>query len=65
MSREDQQRLQDIRSALDAIEAHLQRGSLEDGLVFDAVRMRLIEIGEAVKALPADVFSSEPHIPWR
>ncbi len=27
-------------------------GDLSDGLVFDAVRIRLLEIGEAVKALP-------------
>jgi hypothetical protein len=34
---------------------HLQRGDLSDGLVFDAVRIRLLEIGEAVKALPAEM----------
>jgi len=26
--------------------SHLQRGDLSDGLVFDAVRIRLLEIGE-------------------
>lgn len=50
--------------AIEAIRAHVARGSLSDGLVFDAVRVRLIEIGEAVKALPADVLSTEPGIPW-
>lgn len=38
---------------MDAIAAHLARGPaaspLSDGLVLDAVRLRLIEIGEAVK----------------
>src|SRR2546429_5136130 len=47
-----------------AIRAHLARGDLSDGLVFDAVRVRLIEIGEAVKALPADLLAHEPDVPW-
>jgi len=51
-------------SAIDAIHAHLERGDLHDGLVFDAVRVRLIEIGEAVKALPAQLLGSEPALPW-
>jgi uncharacterized protein with HEPN domain len=33
-------------------------------LVFDAVRMRLIEIGEAVKDLPASLLDSESELPW-
>jgi uncharacterized protein with HEPN domain len=52
VSRRDRQRLEDISAAISAIDGHLQRGDLSDGLVFDAVRPRLIEIGEAVKALP-------------
>jgi hypothetical protein len=39
------QRLADIQAAIDAIRSHLQRGTLADGLVFDAVRIRLLEIG--------------------
>ena len=58
------QRLADIRAAIDAIRSHLQRGDLSDGLVVDAVRIRLLEIGEAVKALPAEMLSSQPDIPW-
>jgi hypothetical protein len=46
------QRLADIQAAIDAVRSHLLRGDLSDGLVFDAVRIRLLEIGEAVKALP-------------
>lgn len=64
MSRDARQRLLDVRAALDAIDAHLKRGDVSDGLVFDAVRARLIEIGEAVKALPPDVLASEPSLPW-
>jgi uncharacterized protein with HEPN domain len=60
----DDQRLADIESSLAAIRSHLHRGSLEDGLVFDAVRIRLLEIGEAVKALPEDLLATEPTIPW-
>ena len=65
MTYRDQQRLVDIAEAITAIRAHLQRGGLSDGLVFDAVRIRLLEIGEAVKALPAELLASEPTIPWR
>jgi uncharacterized protein with HEPN domain len=60
----DRQRLDDIASAIAAIHAHMQRGDLTDGLVFDAVRIRLLEIGEAVKALPVDLLATEPAIPW-
>jgi len=60
----DRQRLADIQAAIDAIRSHLHRGDLSDGLVFDAIRIRLLEIGEAVKALPAEVLSSQPGIPW-
>jgi uncharacterized protein with HEPN domain len=60
----ERQRLADIQAAIDAIRSHLQRGDLSDGLVFDAVRIRLLEIGEAVKALPAEMLDSQPAIPW-
>ena len=64
MTYRERQRLADIRAAIDAIRSHLQRGDLSDGLVVDAVRIRLLEIGEAVKALPAEMLSSQPDIPW-
>jgi uncharacterized protein with HEPN domain len=64
VSYRDRQRLADIQAAIDAIRSHLQRGTLADGLVFDAVRIRLLEIGEAVKALPADLLATQPAIPW-
>src|SRR5258708_22161697 len=65
MSYREHQRLAGIRAAIDAIRAHLQRGDLSDGLIFDAVRIRLLEIGEAVKALPDDLLATQPSIPWR
>ena len=64
MSGHDTQRLADITAAIAAIRAHLQRGDLSDGLIFDAVRVRLIEIGEAVKGIGEDLLASEPGIPW-
>ena len=64
MSRPEEQRLDDVVAAIDAIRQHVQRGSLTDGLVFDAVRVRLIEIGEAVKGLPPGLLAAEPDLPW-
>ena len=64
MSRHDAQRLVDIATAIDAIRAHRTRGDLSDGLIFDAVRVRLIEIGEAVKSMSAELLAHEPSIPW-
>lgn len=58
------ERLRDVQAALLAIGAHLERGGLDDGLVDDAVRVRLIEIGEAVTAIDAEALASEPQIPW-
>ncbi len=46
-ARHDEERLADIVDAITAIRSHLTRGDLSDGLIFDAVRLRLIEIGEA------------------
>ncbi len=65
MTYRERQRLADIQVAIDAIRSHLRRGDLSDGLVSDAVRIRLLEIGEAVKMLPAEMLDSQPDIPWR
>jgi uncharacterized protein with HEPN domain len=65
VSYRDRQRLSDIQAAIDAIRSHLERGDLSDGLIFDAVRIRLLEIGQAVKALPDDLLATQPNIPWR
>ena len=64
MSRRDDERLDDVLDAITAIRSHLGRGDLSDGLVFDAVRVRLIEIGEAIKALSPALLATEPAIPW-
>lgn len=61
----ERRRLSDIQAAIEAISSHLERGDLADGLIFDAVRIRLMEIGEAVKTLPSEVREARPDIPWR
>lgn len=33
--------------------------------MFDAVRVRLIEVGEAVKGLSTELIDANPEIPWR
>ncbi len=65
MSRHDASRLADVVEAIEAIKDHLTRGELNDGLVYDAVRVRLIEIGEAVKGISPDLLETEPNIPWK
>lgn len=65
MSRRDPERLQDILDAIEAINSHVARGDLSDGLIFDAVRVRLIEIGEAIKAISPELLDTEPGRPWR
>lgn len=64
MSRRDDERLADVIASAEAIRSHLERGGLDDGLVFDAVRVRLIEIGEAVKDIDPALLATEPDIPW-
>jgi uncharacterized protein with HEPN domain len=65
MSRDDASRLNDILIAAETIDGYLRRGDISDGLIFDAVRMRLVEIGEAVKDLSPELTSQAPQIPWR
>jgi len=64
VSRHDHEWLADIIDAIQAIREYQERGSLSDGLIFDAVRLRLIEIGEAVKRLSPSLLASEPDLPW-
>ncbi|NLA36747.1 MAG: DUF86 domain-containing protein [Actinobacteria bacterium] len=47
------------------IAVHLERGPLDDDLISDAIRMRLIEVGEAVKDIDQSVLDLEPSVPWR
>lgn len=63
MSRSTRARLEDILVACTTIESYAARAE-QDGMVFDAIRIRLVEIGEAVKDLDPAVTASEPEIPW-
>jgi uncharacterized protein with HEPN domain len=63
--RDDDRRLADVEVAINAIDRHLKRGAIDDELVFDACRARLIEIGEAVKAIDPDILAQRPDVPWR
>ena len=64
-ARTDVERLDDIAESINVIERHLGRGDVQDDLVFDACRVRIIEIGEAVKGIDPDRLASEPEVPWR
>jgi uncharacterized protein with HEPN domain len=64
VSRSDAARLDDIASAIAAIHSHMRHGSLAIPVVIDAVAMRLLEIGEAVKPISPGLTAIEPEIPW-
>ena len=64
MSRPVRDRLDDVLEACAAIADHLAVEHLPEAVVHDAVRMRLVEISEAVRNLPASVTATEPAIPW-
>ena len=49
MTRRDREWLSDIEDAIDAVSDYVADGDLHDGVVYDACRARLMEIGEAVK----------------
>lgn len=64
MNRSDADRLDDIAAAIASISSHLLHGPISVESVMDAVAMRLLEIGEAVKAISPDLTATEPDIPW-
>lgn len=64
MSRREIDRLRDILLAIDTIDTYLAAGSSDEGLVYDAVRMRSVEIGEASAALPDETRAAAPEILW-
>ena len=64
MTRRDQEWLSDIENAIDAISNYVVNGDLHDGVVYDACRARLMEIGEAVKHVDPDLLAAEPDVSW-
>ncbi len=65
MTRRQAAWLADIAGAVTAIERYLEAGTLAEGVVYDACRARLIEIGEAVKHLDPDLLQAVPGVRWR
>ena len=65
MSRSDSDRLHDIEAACEAIASYLARAGIEEDLDFDAIRVRLIAIGGAVKDIDPALLAGEPGIPWQ
>jgi len=64
VSRPDADRLDDIAAAITSIRSHLQHGPISVEIVMDAVAMRLLEIGEAVKGISPELTATEPDIQW-
>lgn len=69
MSREEPKRLEDIRDAIQAIDAHIEKAgtdpaALDDPLLHDALLFQFVVIGEAVKNLSDETRASAPEIPW-
>jgi uncharacterized protein with HEPN domain len=73
VTRTSLERLADIRTAaervsraVEALERAEARGTDDEAqLAFDALLYRLVVIGEAVKAPPADLLARQPQVPWR
>ena len=64
MTRRDDEWLTDIVVAIDAIDEYVDGGDLHQGVVYDACRARLMEIGEAVKHIDPETLAREPEVAW-
>jgi uncharacterized protein with HEPN domain len=69
VSRNERERLRDIKDAIVAIHGHLsraraQQAARDDALLHDALLFQFVVIGEAVKNLAPATRESEPEIPW-
>lgn len=69
MSRDEQERLHDIRDAINAIREHLAKVNktepeMDDTLLHDALLFQFVVIGEAVKHLTTETREAAPEIPW-
>lgn len=65
MVRKTQSRYQDIQQACVVIQRYATEPNIDEGLRFDAIRMRLVEIGEAAKGLTQADRLAMPEIPWQ
>jgi uncharacterized protein with HEPN domain len=66
VSRSDEDRLDDIRSAINRCLAYRDHLGLPEfgTMAYDAVLRNLAVIGEAVKALPDEFKATHPDVPW-
>jgi len=69
MSRDERERLRDIKDAISTIHRHLTNAdettaSKEDPLLHDALLFQFVVIGEAVKHLSPATREAAPEIPW-
>jgi len=69
VSRDERERLRDIKDAIAAIRSHLERVNtaepeMDDLLLHDALLFQFVVIGEAVKHLTPEARDSAPEIPW-
>jgi uncharacterized protein with HEPN domain len=69
VSRNERERLRDIKDAIAAIRQHLKlagetSAAKEDPLLHDALLFQFVVIGEAVKNLTSETRESAPEIPW-
>lgn len=69
MSRDERERLRDIKDAILAVREHLAQVGEEPSdadatLLHDALLFQFVVIGEAVKNLAPETRESAPEIPW-
>ena len=64
MSRASKERLIDIAVACRRISEYTAQAEVSGDIVFDAIRIRLVEIGEAVKELDDETRNLAPEQPW-
>jgi uncharacterized protein with HEPN domain len=69
MTRDELERLRDIKDAIVAIREHLAKAgetaaANEDPLLHDALLFQFVVIGEAVKHLAPATRKAAPEIPW-
>ncbi len=68
-----EERINDITDAIDRIrqaetlleEAEASGDEQVSNVAYDAILYRLLVIGEATKALPAQAHQAQPDVPWR
>ena len=65
MSRRAHARFLDIKEACEVIQRYAQAQDIDEGMKFDAIRMRLVEIGEAAKGLTERDRAASPDVPWQ